>query len=154
MTDFDGFTGLEHHDVREPDQLYKVQRTQIDVVLADGVGVLNADDERVLELAGLCDGEVLLYTRQDPEGLNPAVQKHLAEGGRAAVLRHGCVRLVSASGEQLGVNVDKVLARHGRAGDAGLAEALLAAAATAWAFGISPELIGAGLETFELHPPA
>jgi cyanophycin synthetase len=33
-----------------------------------------------------------------------------------------------------------------------LAEALLAAVAAAWAFGISPELIGAGVETFDLGP--
>jgi hypothetical protein len=34
-----------------------------------------------------------------------------------------------------------------------LAEALLAAVAAAWPFGISPELIGAGVETFDLGPP-
>ncbi|MFM2328662.1 MAG: hypothetical protein RLZZ494_765 [Pseudomonadota bacterium] len=154
VTDFDGFTGLEHHDVRDAEQLYKVLRTQIDVVFADGAGVLNADEAAVLSLAELCDGEVVLYTQQGADGLSAAVRDHLAAGGRAAVLRHGCVRLVSAQGEQLGVDARKVLARHGLADDAAYTEALLAAAATAWAFGISPELIGAGLETFELHAPA
>ena len=42
VTDFDGFEKLKRHDVSESDQLYKVLRTQIDVVLDDGVGVLNA----------------------------------------------------------------------------------------------------------------
>jgi cyanophycin synthetase len=47
-----------------------------------------------------------------------------------------------------------VLARTGHADDAVLRETLLAAVATAWAFGISPALMAAGLDTFELHTPA
>jgi len=34
------------------------------------------------------------------------------------------------------------------------AEALVAAVATAWALDISPELISAGIETFDPHPQA
>ena len=36
----------------------KVKRTQVDVVLPDGVAVLNADDPLVADMASLCDGEV------------------------------------------------------------------------------------------------
>jgi len=163
VTDFAGFTGLEHHDIREAEQLYKVLRTQIDVVLPDGVGVLNAADAQVMELARLCDGEVLLYARyteapdataETPAGLPAAMQAHLDAGGRGAVLRHGRVKLMTGSSEQASVDVAKVLRRHHQALDAELGQALLVAAAAAWAFGITPELIGAGLETFEIHPPA
>ena len=47
VTDLDGFEGLADHDVLEADQMTRVLRTQIDVVLSDGVGVLNADDDAV-----------------------------------------------------------------------------------------------------------
>ncbi|NDY91211.1 cyanophycin synthetase [Ideonella livida] len=150
VTDFDGHVDLAHHDVRQPEHLYKVLRTQIDVVLGDGVGVLNANDARVLELAELCDGEVLLYAQVDA-GVPEAVTAHLQAGGRAVLLRQGRVVLAHGSGEQPGVQLQRLLGRWGRPQDAELGEALLAAVATAWAFGISPELIGAGLETFELQ---
>ena len=157
ITDFDGFETLARHDIHEPDQMRKVLRTQIDVVLADGVGVLNAADPRIAELAELCDGEVLLYAIEGADGLPAALTEHTAQGGRAAVLRDGRVQLLSTQADLPGLDIAGLLARHGQTGataDAGLHEALLAAVAAAWAFGISPDLIAAGLETFPLHAPA
>ncbi|MBP7914967.1 MAG: cyanophycin synthetase [Vitreoscilla sp.] len=152
VTDMGGADELSRHDISESDQLYKVLRTQIDVVLDDGVGVLNAADPRICELADLCDGEVLLYAIEGPSGVPETLRDHVSEGGRAAVLRAGRVMLVSGASELPGPDVVGVLRRHGHDGDGGgaLAEALLAAVAAAWAFGISPELIGAGIETFDL----
>jgi cyanophycin synthetase len=155
VTDMDGAESLARHDITQSDQLYKVMRTQVDVVLDDGVGVLNAADPRITELAELCDGEILLYAIEGPSGLPEALRDHVAEGGRAAVLRGGRVMLITGPSEQPGPDVVGVLRRHGHGTDAGggggaLAEALLAAVAAAWAFGISPELIGAGIETFDL----
>jgi cyanophycin synthetase len=72
VTDLGGHEDLAHHDITEADQLYRVLRTQIDVVLSDGVGVLNANDARVAEMAGLCDGEVLFYAREGPKACPPA----------------------------------------------------------------------------------
>ncbi len=152
VTDFDGADTLKRHDVSESDQLYKVLRTQIDVVLDDGVGVLNANDPRITELGELCDGEIMLYAVEGPAGDPPALRDHCLEGGRAAVLRSGRVLLLTGASEHAGPDLASILQRHGHGGNAGLAEALLAAVAAAWAFGISPELIAAGVETFDLGP--
>jgi cyanophycin synthetase len=151
VTDFDLAEDLTRHDVRESDQLYKVLRSQIDVVLADGTGVLNAADPRVAELAELCDGEVVLYAAA---GEPDTLRDHCLAGGRAAVLRDGHAVLLTGATEQPGPDLHGILRRHGHADAAlpALGEALLAAVAAAWAFGISPELIGAGIETFDLKP--
>jgi cyanophycin synthetase len=157
VTDFDGWQGLERHDISGPDQLHKVLRTQIDVVLADGVGVLNGNDPRIAALAELCDGEVLFYAQVGDGGLPTVVAEHLAEGGRAALLRGGRVVLASGSGggsELFSLDLEGILRRRSHAGDSALSEALLAAVAAAWAFGISPELIAAGIETFDILAPA
>jgi len=153
VTDLDGWEDLARHDIQEGGQLFKALRTQIDVVLSDGVGVLNAADHRIAEMAELCDGAVLMYAVDGPQGLPPALTAHLAQGGRAAVLRQGRVHLLSTAGELPGLDLAGLLARRGLADEA-TAEALLAATAAAWAFGISPELIAAGIETFEFKAPA
>mgnify|MGYP000956151503 CR=1 FL=1 len=62
LADMDGYEGLADHDVLEQAKMTRVLRTQIDVVLDEGAGVLNADIAQVAELAPLCDGEVLLYS--------------------------------------------------------------------------------------------
>nr|MBA3696659.1 cyanophycin synthetase [Methylotenera sp.] len=41
------------------DQVFNVMRTQVDVVLDDGVAVLNAEDPMVAQMASLCDGKVI-----------------------------------------------------------------------------------------------
>ncbi len=151
VTDLDGWADLARHDVHEPAQMFKVLRTQVDVVLSDGVAVLNAGDPRIAEMAELCDGEVVLYAA-DPT--NPALATHVATGGRAVTLRNGHPVLIAPSGEQVGMDLAGLLARRGHAGEAEWLEALLAAVATAWAFGITPELIAAGIETFEIKAPA
>ncbi|HSI58621.1 MAG TPA: cyanophycin synthetase, partial [Ideonella sp.] len=153
VTDLDGAQALERHDIRESDQLLKVLRTQVDVVLGDGVGVLNAADERIADLAELCDGEVLLYGIAGPQGLPAAIEPHRAQGGRAVILRDGRVLLATGTAETPCVDLAGMLRRRGATSDARLPEALLAAIAAAWAFGISPDLIAAGIETFDLSPP-
>ncbi|KQM71353.1 cyanophycin synthetase [Xylophilus sp. Leaf220] len=148
VTDFDGMEALAFYDVHTEDHMRKALRTQIDVVLADGVGVLNAAVPQVADLAPLCDGEVILYAC-DPA--TPALAAHCAAGGRAVVLRQGRVALVSDSQDVplsgLGP-LDAWRARFGALPD----EAILAAVATAWALGIAPGLIGAGIEAFEQEP--
>jgi hypothetical protein len=61
VTDLEGAEALADYDVTDSDQMVKVLRTQVDVVLPDGVAVLNADDARVAALASLCDGAGILY---------------------------------------------------------------------------------------------
>ncbi|MBB5204822.1 cyanophycin synthetase [Inhella inkyongensis] len=145
VTDLTLSEALHRHDVHETAQLFKVLRTQVDVVLPEGAAVLNAEDEQVASMAELCDGEVIFYsTREDAA---PLVAHRHGEG-RAVVLRAGQAWLVGPQGEGVGANVDSLLRRCNEAGMAIEARSALAAVAAAWALGISPELIAAGLETF------
>ncbi|WP_374659047.1 cyanophycin synthetase [Inhella sp.] len=145
VTDLRLDDSLHDHDVREVAQLFKVLRTQVDVVLSDGAAVLNAEDEQVAEMAELCDGEVIFYSR---DAAVAPLQAHRHGGGRAVLLREGRAWLLSNQGEQACANVDTLLQRFSEAGQSCEAPAVLAAVAAAWALGISPELIAAGLDTF------
>jgi cyanophycin synthetase len=141
---------LADHDVHESDQLAKVLRTQVDVVSSGGVAVLNAADPRIADMASLCDGEVVLYAR---DGGNEALVAHRAAGGRIAFVRDGCAVLAAGPVETLCSNVSFASRRfaapaHALAPVADPVDVLLASVATAWALGISPELMAAGIETF------
>jgi cyanophycin synthetase len=150
VTDLDGAGALGEFDVQAfgasaPEQMAKVLRTQVDVVLDDGVAVLNAADERVAALGAFCDGEVILYAA-DPQ--TPALVAHRgagARGGRAVTLRDGRPVLATGSAETRLAPLSR-LARGSLAD-----ETLLAVVAAAWALDIPPDLIIAGIETFDAH---
>ena len=144
VTDMQGWEQLSDHDVLEPAQMTRVMRTQIDLVLDEGAGVLNADDAQVADLARLCDGEVLFYALNAD---NPVVAAHRAEGdGRAVFVQGGNVVLATGTKER----VLGTLASLGLAGGVQPdTAALLASVATAWALDITPDLIAAGIKTFE-----
>jgi cyanophycin synthetase len=148
VTDLDGAEALAEFDITESDQLVKVLRTQVDVVLPEGVAVLNAMDERVAQMASLCDGSAILYGI-DP--LAPATVAHRATEGRAVIVAQNCIMLATGSAEVPLMPLDLLNAAWTRAA---LLEPILAAVAAAWAMGISPDLIVAGLKTFELDLPA
>jgi cyanophycin synthetase len=143
VTAIDPAARIPEFDIETPEQMYNVLRTQVDVVLTSGAAVLNAHDPRVLEMARLCDGEVILF------GSEPlaALAAHRAAGGRCVVVAEGEVRLAAGPKHTVvaklsGLNAGK---------DAPLAAtAVLAAVAVAWALGISRHIIRAGIETFEL----
>src|SRR5690606_18318860 len=136
--------------IREAEHLFKVLRTQVDVVLPDGVAVLNAADSVVAEMAPLCDGDVIFYA-EDPA--LPVMAEHLSQCRRAVYVRHGHIVLGDGQRERTVVALDGVsLTAAGIAPDE-QASVLLAALATAWALGISPELMAAGLQTFALEVP-
>lgn len=150
VTDMDGKDGLAEFDVHEQEQMYKVLRTQVDVVLPGGAAVLNAAEPQVLELAPLSDGAVVLYA-QDAQ--LPAIAEHRAkDGGRAVVVKNGHVVLATGAAEHvLGAVADLTFGRNAVATDT---DTLLAIVATAWALDIAPDLIGAGIKTFEPELPA
>ncbi len=143
---------LARHDFHTAEQLPRVLRTQVDVVLADGVAVLNAGDEQVAEMASLCDGEVIFYAADADPAAAQRIAAHRSGGGRAVLLRAG--RLVLATGAQEIMLADRsMFRRSSRVGSSALSdECLVAAAAAAWALGISPDLITAGIETFDADP--
>ncbi len=145
VTDMDGMEALAEFDVHAQEQMTRVLRTQVDVVLAGGAAVLHAAIAQVAELAPLCDGSVVLYA-QDP-GLATVAQHRAENNGRAVVLKNGRVVLATGNAEHvLGALGDLTFGRNAVVPDT---DALLAAVATAWALDIAPDLIGAGIKTFE-----
>ena len=144
VTDMDGWQDLADHDVHERAAMTRVLRTQIDLVLEHGAGVLNADDAQVAALAPLCDGALLLYSLTAD---NAAIAQHRAQGdGRAVFVRGAQVVLASGAKERTLGRLDALLLAGGAQPETA---ALLAAVATAWAMEIAPELIAAGIKTFE-----
>ena len=134
---------LARFDVTTPEQAWRVLRTQVDVVLASGAAVLNADDPAAVEMIGLCDGEVILY---GSDASADAIERHRRGGGQAIHVRDG--RLVLAGGDHVVSLLEAAtLARCARRGvDVATA---MAAAACAVALGIPPEVMRAGFETFD-----
>jgi cyanophycin synthetase len=145
VTDLGGIEALANHDVHDADQMLKVLRTQVDVVLPDGAAVLNADDARVASLARLCDGGVLLYALDEQA---PPLQSHRAAGGRAVFLRGGDCVLAEGPAETVLTRPAPLAARA----EPLAPEALLPAVAAAWAMGIVADLITAGVQTFGPAP--
>jgi cyanophycin synthetase len=145
VTSVTGEEALGEFYIEEPDQLFAVLRTQIDVVLPTGVGVLNADDARVVEMARLCDGQIIYYGR---EAQSAAIVSHRAAGGRAVFARRD--ELVLAEGECETVVAD--LARVPRTSNGhpvAPRECAAAAAATAVALGLGMDVIETGIETYD-----
>jgi len=141
VTDVSGFEAFSAHHIDSLDKLYSVVRTQVDVILPHGTAVLNAADPQVVEMAGLCDGNVIYY------GLNAqvlALAAHRAAGQAVVFFEAG--KLVLVQGD---ARVDWIALEALLANDIETHAWVLAAVAAAWALGMSPSLIGAGLRTFE-----
>lgn len=134
--------------IETPEQVYNVMRTQVDVVLASGIAVLNATDSQVAEMADLCDGEVIFFAR---DASLPVVEAHLQAHGRAVLLVDDRIILVTGSTKIVLTTLISIPLLgadcHGEKLDY-----VLAAIATAWALGISPALIRAGIETYSVLP--
>ncbi|AOS78182.1 MULTISPECIES: cyanophycin synthetase [Hydrogenophaga] len=149
VTDASGSPELAACHIREVEQLFKVMRTQVDVVLPDGVAVLNAADPVVAEMAPLCDGDVIFYA-EDPD--LPVLVEHLAQYRRAVFLRQGEIVLSDGQQEHVVVALSDVSLGDSVAADDKTA-VLLASLAAAWALEISPALMAAGLRTFDREAP-
>nr|MBP7568252.1 cyanophycin synthetase [Burkholderiaceae bacterium] len=144
VTDMEGADTLTAWDVQGDEQMYRVIRSQVDVVLPGGTAVLAATLPRALDLAELCDGDAILYG-MDPAGA--AIGDHRSRGGRAVFVRQQRVVLATGASEVFLPDLGKMINGHGRGQSATVS--LLAAVAAAWALGIAPALIGAGIEAFE-----
>jgi cyanophycin synthetase len=150
--DMDDVQALAQHDVQEASQLFKVLRTQVDVVLPEGTAVLNAEKEQLVEMAALCDGQVIFYAQDEQ---NPAIVRHRAEGGRVVFVRDQHIVMAQNGGfESRCLNLAGAAVQKLAQADsiAETTRVLLAVAATAWAMGIAPELITAGIETSDQAP--
>ena len=146
VTDLGGAEQLAAYDITESDQMVRVLRTQVDVVLPHGTAVLNAADPRVAGMAPLCDGEVILYAA-DPQAAAP-LAAHQNAGGKAVLVRQDRVVLANGTSESFLPGLGRL--KVWRATHAGVSlDSLLAAVAAGWAMGIPLNLIGAGAEVFE-----
>jgi cyanophycin synthetase len=148
VTDLDPALTFPALYIETPEQLSTVVRTQVDVVLPEGVAVLNGADDAVVALAKLCDGEIMLFG--EDAGL-PAIASHLSRDGRAVVVVDDWIVLAQ------GQTQTRLLPVIAVAQDARLTRSLaqtLAAVGAGWALGLSPAILRAGLETQGASHPA
>ena len=129
--------GLDEFYITQDEQMYSIVRTQVDVVLPQGLAVINAQDPAAAELADLCDGTVIYYTA-DAE--LPVVQAHRAEGGKVVLCVNG--QLMLATGD----TTKPVFDTHQPVSGGTETQVLLASVATAWALNIPLGVIRAGIE--------
>lgn len=132
--------------IETPEQVYNVLRTQVDLVLPKGAAVLNAREPALVEMAELCDGEVI-YFALDAD--LPAITGHRAKGGRAIVVSNDQVMLASGPDEVALAKLSNIPLTDGGKIPAQV-ENVLAAVGAAWALGITPDLIRIGIETFSV----
>jgi cyanophycin synthetase len=144
VTDMEGVEELAEFHIRDADDMANVIRTQVDVILPHGVAVLNAENEAVAELAGLCDGKVIFYA-VDPD--NDVVARHRAAGERTVFVRANYIVLAEGSDETALLPLVAL-----KSATAKYPASVLAAVAAAWALDVAPELLAAGLRTFDATP--
>jgi cyanophycin synthetase len=138
--------GME--DVLAPEDIVRVKRTVVDVVLPTGWAVLNAADPLVAGMAPYCRGGVIYFTR---DVNHRVIHQRRAAGERAAFVRDGHIVLAEGVTEDVLVGLDRVpLTRGGRIGFQ--VENVLAAAAAGWALRLSPAVIRDALATFDSEP--
>ena len=119
-------------EMHTAEDLIKVKRVPVDVVLPDGYAVLKADDPLVAGMAEFCKGKVIFFAR-DPS--DPVLSAHLEAGGRAAYVRDGMLVLAEGPREEVLARLEDVpLTCGGRV--AFQVENALAAAAACWGLGV------------------
>ncbi|MCB1277920.1 cyanophycin synthetase [Prosthecobacter sp.] len=133
--------GLGYIDTLE--QMTKVKRCVVDVVLPGGTAVLNADDPLVAGMAEYSKGSVVFFSR-DPG--NATLAAHRSSGGRAVWVKDEVIHLAEGETERRLCALDDVslpvtghFAFH--------LESVLAAVATAWVCGVADAAIVEGLRS-------
>lgn len=126
------------------EQLAKVKRTIIDVVVPEGCGVLNADDPLVVEMAAHCPGSIAWFSQRHD---HPRLAESRAAGGRVVFVRDGALVLSQGSFEFTLLALERIPMTLGGRIRFQIENAMAAAAAT-WALGVPAEVIRAGLESF------
>jgi cyanophycin synthetase len=134
--------------IETAEQVSNVFRTQVDVVLDGGVAVLNADDSLVAQMAEHCDGEVMYFSQHAESEL---ITAHLQQGGRAVMVRNGCITLHVGDEHSELIKLVQVPALADTSDTIRLTS-VLAAVVAAWALGVTQLLMRAGLATFEVTP--
>ncbi|MGV1016408.1 MAG: cyanophycin synthetase [Fluviibacter phosphoraccumulans] len=142
VTNLDPTDTVPECAINDAEGIYKVMRSQIDVVLPSGTGVLNADDAEVADMARLCDGEVIFFSRF---GNADCLTEHLDKGGRAVFSRDGQIMVARGSDVQplMAINSIPLLQLRNDA-----LESILAAVAVGVAMNLPREIMSTGIQTF------
>lgn len=131
--------------INSPEDMFKVKRTPVDVVLPNGMAVLNANDPLVAEMAELSAGGVTFFAR---DSQHPVILRQRELGRRAVTVQDRNVVMCEGDREVVLTSLDDLPSTHG--GRVGFQiENILAAAATGWALGVSFAQIAAGLQAFQ-----
>jgi len=148
VINIDSRESLREFHIDDADQMAKVMRTQIDLVLPEGAAVLNADDARVAELASLCDGEIIFFSASAE---TPVLSPHRAAGGKAVFVRNGAIMLGRGAEETPVMKLAEISGASCNC-PAGTLENILAAVGAGWALGVDVDLMQAGIEAFDYGP--
>ena len=143
VLNIDPKANFPQYAIYDEEQVFSIVRTQIDVVLPSGVGVLNADDPMCVQMAELCDGEVIFFS-EDPN--SDVVNTHLQNGGRVVLVGKQQITLKSGKLDQKSIPVPRHSESNSTAPWRGMN--LGAAIAAAWALDIPFNVIEVGAETF------
>lgn len=137
--------GLGYIDTLE--QMTKVKRCVVDIVLPGGTAVLNADDPLVAGMAEHCKGGVLFFSR---DAANATLTAHRASGGRVIFVRDEALWLAEGAVERRLCALDDVslpLTGHFTFN----LENVLAAVGAAWAVGLNDAAIVEGVRSYNGH---
>jgi cyanophycin synthetase len=135
--------GLGYMETME--QMTKVKRCVVDVVLPGGTAVLNAADSHVAGMAEFCKGSVLFFSRSADHA---ALKDHRSKGGKAVLMRDAAICLAEGEAERLLITLSEIGLPH-TGHFIFQIDNLLAATGAAWAYGLSDAQIASGLKSFE-----
>ncbi len=136
---------LGQYDLHTPEQMYKVKRCGVDVVMPTGTAVLNAADPLVAEMANLSAGSVTFFSL-DPN--NAVVVEHRKNGKRAVIFTNGAITLCEGQDQRSLIAAEEIPCTH-RGRVPFQIENVLAAVAAAWHLNIPPAVICQGLQSFQ-----
>lgn len=145
VTNIDPGDSLPELHIDDAGQIVNVARTQVDLVLPEGVAVLNAADPLVAEMAALCDGSVIFFSNSWEL---PVLAAHRAKGGRCVFVDNGHVVLATGMNQTAVLDLGTIAFPDPEQRPC-VTQNIQAAVAAAWALGIAGELIRAGIQTFD-----
>ncbi|GIX04321.1 MAG: cyanophycin synthetase [Planctomycetaceae bacterium] len=135
---------LGQYDLHTPEDMFKVKRCGVDVVLPTGAAVLNAEDPLVARMAPLSAGSVIFFSL-DPD--HPVIREHLAQGKRAVTVHEKWVVLADGKCQERLIALQEIPCTHGGSVRFQI-ENVLAAVATAWHLNIPHPITISALRNF------
>ncbi len=146
ITNIDKNIFFPEESINDEDGLFKVFRTQVDVVLPEGTAVLNAQDPMIVEMTDLCLGEIIFYA----EDMNhPVLQQRIALNKKIICRQENSIIL--QEGKQHIWSFDLGLVRFMNNKLAEPIGELMAVIGVCWGLDLDFQLIEAGLETFTVE---